>query len=776
MKGKEPSVNEVLTNLFLAERGVDPHRPDYFYANRRDKAYGNNPTMREIIDKSLDGIVSRCLELRGNRVVVKCDLLERWQEVVTFFPPLPLVSHAIYHEHGAPPYVRNYIDNYIREKIDPNAGRTAIPSPFIPQLMRLVEEEGLYETHVHLNGTTEADHVWLHALENPEDFFAEFRKSYETPLVREQFAQIEPGLTPKKVYDRLRLAGRLREELTLWLYKGRAFIIAHLRRISNLEALPFSRNDDTTIRKRHPLIDVFPWYAKKASLPLEALFQIHCFRYLDLNAPAAFVHGYHLYLLLLGFFNKLIVQQVSQVGFDQFQKITLNEARSSSEKSYQRRLEQLSGNTGDHLAFVEGRFSPKLTIHQNIVLLGRIMEGYGKYQGLSNVGIFQEKDITLKQRPQLRLVAHFIKEKDAKPKNDGIPQIKVRHHELRVKLERQGKALLVTTSESQLLRKFIVGIDAAANELHAGPEVFAPLYRLFRRNGFVNFTFHVGEDFHHLVSGMRAIYEALFFLDLRSGNRIGHGTAVGIDPSRWLRVMDDGIVLTRGEWLTDLIFAYDQFTEYGLGSSVIEKLKKRIKELAEEVYGYVPPVATLIAAWKMRGVDPLACYPERRSTDQLDLGDRTEWELVRGAMQNQAAFGLFLQYHLGMRKWKLDELIEADLSLFSSDNLLDLQRSVLLEIHRRQIAIESMLTSNVRISLYDSHSDHHLWRWIDDNQDETHPIICLGTDDPGIFATNLCNEFSHVYDQLTRVAGKSTTEAISKMRILHSNAKSHVFR
>ena len=78
--------------------------------------------------------------------------------------------------------------------------------------------------------------------------------------------------------------------------------------------------------------------------------------------------------------------------------------------------------------------------------------------------------------------------------------------------------------------KYIVGIDAAASEFDAPPEVFAPAFRYLKRNGFKHFTYHAGEDFYHLLGGLRCIYEAVDFLNLSYGDRIGHATAAGISP------------------------------------------------------------------------------------------------------------------------------------------------------------------------------------------------------------------------------------------------------
>lgn len=77
--------------------------------------------------------------------------------------------------------------------------------------------------------------------------------------------------------------------------------------------------------------------------------------------------------------------------------------------------------------------------------------------------------------------------------------------------------------------KFVTGADAAASEFDTPPEVFAPSFRRLRKNGIRHFTYHAGEDFFHILSGLRAIYEAIEFLGLQAGDRIGHATAAGVD-------------------------------------------------------------------------------------------------------------------------------------------------------------------------------------------------------------------------------------------------------
>ena len=49
----------------------------------------------------------------------------------------------------------------------------------------------------------------------------------------------------------------------------------------------------------------------------------------------------------------------------------------------------------------------------------------------------------------------------------------------------------------------------------------------------LGFTFHAGEDFRHLLSGLRRIYEVVYFLKFHAGDRLCHGLALGILVDDW---------------------------------------------------------------------------------------------------------------------------------------------------------------------------------------------------------------------------------------------------
>ena len=94
------------------------------------------------------------------------------------------------------------------------------------------------------------------------------------------------------------------------------------------------------------------------------------------------------------------------------------------------------------------------------------------------------------------------------------------------------------------ISNYILGIDAASIENNTEPWVFAPVYENARdskgsrhlnlksnKNKINNlgFTFHVGEDFRHIITGIRRIDEVIEHFKFHAGDRIGHGIALGID-------------------------------------------------------------------------------------------------------------------------------------------------------------------------------------------------------------------------------------------------------
>jgi hypothetical protein len=178
-----------------------------------------------------------------------------------------------------------------------------------------------------------------------------------------------------------------------------------------------------------------------------------------------------------------------------------------------------------------------------------------------------------------------------------------------------------------LFEKYIGGIDAANKEHYTPPEVFSAVYAFFKnsitssglvleqKDGYqidpvllnevnLQYSFHAGEEFRDIVSGLRAIYEAVIFLNLKDEDRIGHAVALGIDPALFLGSRKI-ITLSKGEYLDNLLFMYFLFGQRNGAPVSLERLKNKIHRLASRIYNYSfqdrgYSVDDFIDAWLLR--------------------------------------------------------------------------------------------------------------------------------------------------------------------------------
>ncbi|MBF0095568.1 MAG: adenosine deaminase, partial [Alphaproteobacteria bacterium] len=378
------------------------------------------------------------------------------------------------------------------------------------------------------------------------------------------------------------------------------------------------------------------------------------------------------------------------------------------------------------------------------------------------------------KRLRLGLVGHFIKKPDKQN-----PAYVCRHYRLRRDLYHQRRALIAVSRHYPHLRRYLTGFDCAANELHAGPEVFAPLYRQLRFDRQDNFTYHVGEDFIHLLSGIRAVYEALTFLGLRSGNRIGHGSAIGIDPGLWREVMGRNVVMTRQDRLDDLTVVRRLLLEANGGTALLPLIDSEISILSRAIYDQSHPPDLLYEAWSLRHLDPLCLYRMGGRINIMDDALTAEFDLFdTEKTSNPAAFDLFRRYHSPetIEKGRKLAVIDSTKEKLSDELLTRLQDHVLGEIGRRGVVIETLPTSNVRISVYQNYSQHHVFRWLGLTGDSPPVDVVVGSDDPGIFSTNLRNEYEHLLRELSVKCAPPRRNPLDFLEGLITNGKTYRFR
>lgn len=743
-------------------------------------------------------LAERYLKVEHGHVQVHLELFGEWQQsVLSRVSGIPIMAamQALHLQRGG----HMAADLMTSE----SAGRArTLPLPCITPRDGAVEDyinrEGLHESHLHLNGSSFAEQCWLRAMARPEQEIKQFsglwqaaQRSTASDRVRELARLHDTDFNPTRFRRDLMLARQLR-----------GWLVHFAQPASTNSAWPW-RADDLC---ETPAPEFPNEFNPLHSSPNEALAAELTWmtQLLGQHAlPPQVDRMLHLYLLLQHQYRALMVQGEELYGFDQFQKFTHTELRSHAEKRYLQRLRDMHGPhpQRSQSAYLEGRFAPKSTATDNTQLLKSILLDYLEYcqegsdrqvnvdkTSLRSVlkaldAVCASADVRWPRRQQLALVAHFIKE-DWDIKKGGP----YRHYKLRSKLETQMAQLRTTLKDHPRLHRWVRGVDGAANELHAPPEVFASIFRQASRAGLGHRSFHVGEDFPHLLTGIRHMLDTLELLDLRDGGRIGHGTALGIAPALWLDRMPSTLHLKRSERLLDLLAAWQLLRELQDTTAQAYQVELELQRLLPQVFK-VPVSAHLFErAMRLRGlhmgfVASLQTNPGWRwASASLVDSLREEARLVSNAKErDEEALSLLWQWHSDRELWLRSESL---LSIHTQDTLftpaiyLRLQQALMKRVADRRVVIETLPSSNVRISQYERFEEHHALRWMGipgHAQDGDTPImVSLGSDDPGIFAGNLKGEFYQLYAAL-RQQGFSDADALRHVSIVNERGRQYRF-
>lgn len=746
------SFDDIKRRLLLLERLENRHIPDHFYRMNQKRSFNDISTISDILTNGLSSLADEYLEMRGNRIYVKQNKQNQWQELLTYISPLILQAAFLFKQRPLLYDNLHEFTIYYETYIIPNFIYTALPHPYIPQLEHYItHQNGLHDLHMHLNGTTETDIVWQSLLFNPQEF------SVREAKAKEQFEQENRDEFILSSYDILYRARDLRSRIFKRIY-------SHTEECFK----------DTYPSPYHPLINIFSKHEDHPErwLPLEGLMYVMTFTQLSEHKNEYLSNLFHQYLLIQGSFNKILVQQTHQNGFEQFQKITLNEFRSDCEKKYLARFLQLHGNECRNIKYLEGRFAPKNSQLKNEILLKNIIGGWEK--------LLLSHPNSTTAKPELKLIAHFIKEADKKP--DQF----VRHKKLRKENWEKAFVLgLMIQNRSPHLRNF-VGVDAAASEFDTPPEVFAPIFRFLRRKGVNHFTYHAGEDFYHIIGGLRAIFEAVEFNQLRCGDRIGHGTAMGVSPKMWIDCIGDVIFIKQGDYLDDLVFVYHLINKQNDPSlkDLLLTIENKISNLCFQIYNKIYPLQAIINAWHLRKYCPMHLFAEDENEANLNINfNRNEWiaitkDIAPPINKKSEVIEILKNYHSVEFRDSYEEIIEINTrDIFDIEQIEALQRMMLKLLHEKEIVIETLPTSNVRIGIHHNFQTYHLWNWFKwQKEGYSIPPIVIGTDDAGIFSTNIYNEFSNIYCQLTSSCKMTHTEAMQAIERLDKNGQIYNFK
>lgn len=783
---------------------------------------GQAERLRRILLKSCKVLANRYLYIQNNKIYCYEQYFEEWQDLITQISPIQLFAALLLDRYPHSHNPKNRLHhNVVKESLLHDWLQwSPLPSCF-PLDSYNFSNMNLHinDVHVHFSGILQADMAWQRCLADIPTVCRTLRQQGPLPDVF-----IREGInTVWDICHRLYLARWLQETLSL-LVADETLLPEDLKtERHHRERLPWEawkllcqldHSCDTWFdayfarRKNHPELGrplffegdgvahplsqcehYSPFWPGSLDTPSEYLVNegvlwLRSFQSSNPLVPCML----HCYSLLYAKFRRIAVYQPNMTGFSAFHDHTrcgLTRAHTLLQQHFM----QLYNMDGKPFNTLDCRFSPKNSKWDNIKAYNTYIAAvYGKEPVMSGFRRLQSPG----QLPfyMIQLRPHFHKKKDVSGPTGshhlGITPISCRHAKLRRKVAKQAKALLIQEKSRPYM--LLYGKDAAGNEEFCPPEVFAPAFRLLTKYGgpwstLSHTSYHVGEVFPDVTTGLRAVDETLAFLNLQPDDSIGHGTSLGIDPA-WWRERTPRLTLQKGVLLDNYVWIWGIWQELDirlrkrtlgehmwvnldadylrrtfLNEEVKEALTSKIFNLFSEIYINILPdpsydakcVASLLyRAWKMRNLDPLLLNESLMS--HMTQWEQEEISLIKNASKDIDAFNIFTAYHTNSYvRENYSKTVEIDMGYIPDGIINILQDYLILKINEKNVKIEVMPTANKRIAGYKNYSDHPVIRWLcrDSQNFRPSPSIVIGTDNPGLFSTNIYNEFA-----LLRIAFK----------------------
>jgi len=314
-----------------------------------------------------------------------------------------------------------------------------------------------------------------------------------------------------------------------------------------------------------------------------------------------------------------------------------------------------------------------------------------------------------------RIIYHFIKLPE--PEIEGL----CRNFKVRRLVRKQANAL------NKLLHRHldnkVIAIDAANSEMYCRPEVFSDAFRLLSSCRHVCRTYHVGEDFYDIADGLRAIDEAINFLNLKRGDRLGHCLALGIQPEDYYKEHDNHLIIPIQILLDDAVWLKMKAAQFNIYiPPIVDRQLEHIFYSNTDYYENRISMIDYFESMKLRSKLPEESFVDGRLNSSL-------WQLYRD---------YHYDFEARQRKEKVwDFIIYPEYVSF----IKELQDKMIADIERKQLVIECCPTSNYKIERLFRYENHPIFRFCNVKQDGHHLPVTVNTDDLGIFYTSLPREF-----------------------------------
>ena len=332
------------------------------------------------------------------------------------------------------------------------------------------------------------------------------------------------------------------------------------------------------------------------------------------------------------------------------------------------------------------------------------------------------------------------------------------------------------------LSEYLVGIDAASDENAMEPWMLSGVYRSMRSHEYVHpvakwheetlkiekiqnigFTYHVGEDFRHILSGFRHVDEVLENFGYKAGDRLGHSLVLGTDVDEWLD-MNEVVPMPLLEYMENLLWVWGLNVYEGLDLNLqLEILEAKILDVAQKIYPHAETltVRMLYGAYRRKfdsgHMKVLEQVAEEKNENQYTFcryagrqskapcpdssprpGDDCYMDWTEEKLLSTNYCPVF-EERSGRKE--LVSVRKKDAPLYKK-----LQEYLVNKVEQRGIYVEANPTSNSVIGDFSNMQKHPLFFINQKFQSGNHRIMAtVNSDDPAVFNTNVENELAYMY-------------------------------
>lgn len=503
-----------------------------------------------------------------------------------------------------------------------------------------------------------------------------------------------------------------------------------------------------------------------------------------------------------------MVQNNDFIGFDNFQRIERRKGLFLADGESEKRVISLAVGEAllkSPLQELEVRISPYT---QEIKRLDEMIEeSFGElFKGKGD-----PEQALMNPKRFYYYVFHFLKRPEKLVRNPASFRrtgIICRHDILRQEVVRQAERFAQFRENDPEHARRVLGIDAASKEIGCRPEVFGTAFRMLgeHRVSYGQFgeekkflpmlgkTYHVAEDFFDIVDGLRAIDEAVHFLNLDCGDRLGHCIALGEDVEAWYAKKGHIIAISVQDYLDNLAWLYHALVHFSIpcSSALLERINGDFEYWFRVVYRnnltdeqmvdifsrgaehfsknhedhnlyhqHIPQfgIMAYYRSWALRGDDP-SCYrkgyfimpsgyanliPEERcKVNKLFPNHFDDRYIAEYSLLN------FLYQFNDRVHQEGDRKIKVDIS----DEFICAVKAVQIEMRyslcKKGIQIETNPTSNAMIGSFRNYEKHPIFALYNrglsahecDEEECPQMQVSVNTDNCGTFHTNLQTEYS----------------------------------